>query len=819
MRGWRLRFEQTFIRVVLLVSLILVSHPSDATIGWEKTFRVSTKGLVTSFGQSRGEHLTWNSYAAGKHTLYYRSLFPLKKPVKLSQGKYDMQPTIAHSAKHVVVGALITEDNISRLKLYVSDDQEDFDTEDGPFGDLLVFSPHMEWDGKYFQLFVLGSGSSNKFAVYHSRSTDGESWSSPSKISGDLETGEWGSFFPALSINGSRMDLAFQRRQGKERLDEIYFMQSTSYGSSWSDPQKVTSNSWQDFAPDLWRNKQGLHMVWQARPGVREIRYRLYKEGSWSVYRTVSDGQGQCFSPVILQSRQGGLQAVWYGYKGGGKKSLLFSRFLDGGKVQEIGSTGIRDIRKFSGKKRGIVYLAGGALYERLLDETVASVKLKSSHPRNGVTRNRNINFSWNAPKDSSGLAGFGIILDESPDSVPATSNLGPGVKTYRQKNLLSGIHYFHIRTFDRAGNGSKTVHYKFGIDSEKPGLPTISSDTHNNKKAKPGNKIRFALASFDDSGIAYYKYSFSKDAGDPLKAVSKQDKLLFTNRPAGKYFLKVVAIDGVVNRSPVKTSSILVSTPVAGPEGQPGPSLELPPLNKQEQWTRRRMTMLVMGSIPEDIVEVAWNLADGQTDPLQDGTRRKVTLKAEKQGRLKINFKKSGNYFVNVKVRYRYAGWSAASNKPVEVLLKKGGRKYVPPEIEVVAAGEKVAKRKSLAQSSFTVDFKWPGLKAVNYSITDEPHDPGKKKKYKKWKKTIELSPGTWYLSARLYGKAGWSGVVHRRLVIKEAPPETAGVVIGWPQVAAVAVAMVVGVAGSFALFHERMVFAWNKAVWWLRP
>ncbi len=76
--------------------------------------------------------------------------------------------------------------------------------------------------------------------------------------------------------------------------------------------------------------------------------------------------------------------------------------------------------------------------------------------------------MSWNVEGEQSGLDGFSWILDTSKDTVPKEIRI-TNENSVNIKDLEDGIHYFHIRAVDKAGNWSETSHYRIMIDKTPP--------------------------------------------------------------------------------------------------------------------------------------------------------------------------------------------------------------------------------------------------------------------------------------------------------------------------------------------------------------
>jgi hypothetical protein len=92
------------------------------------------------------------------------------------------------------------------------------------------------------------------------------------------------------------------------------------------------------------------------------------------------------------------------------------------------------------------------------------------SHTPGSKSTSSNVRVSWSGAADEgSGVAGYSIVWDRSPRTLPDTI-LELGATTQSTRSLLPDgrNHYFHLRTADRAGNwAAGAVHLgPFWIDS-----------------------------------------------------------------------------------------------------------------------------------------------------------------------------------------------------------------------------------------------------------------------------------------------------------------------------------------------------------------
>lgn len=113
--------------------------------------------------------------------------------------------------------------------------------------------------------------------------------------------------------------------------------------------------------------------------------------------------------------------------------------------------------------------------------------------------------LSWSS-SDLSGISGYSYVLDEFGDTTPDTVSEGTAA-TRSYTGLADGVHWFHVRALNGAGQWGPTVRRAVRVDSTV-GLPAVSSATH----PTPGTWYSSAAPALswttaDDSGSTGYSY------------------------------------------------------------------------------------------------------------------------------------------------------------------------------------------------------------------------------------------------------------------------------------------------------------------------
>ncbi|WP_052745221.1 DNRLRE domain-containing protein [Streptomyces sp. WM6386] len=106
---------------------------------------------------------------------------------------------------------------------------------------------------------------------------------------------------------------------------------------------------------------------------------------------------------------------------------------------------------------------------------------VSATHPMTtSAYANRTASFSWSAPADLSGAAGYTVAVDRTADTLPATTGTVQTSTNLSTTVDADGTWYLHVRAKDKAGNWSSTAaHLPFRVDMTLPPSPVISSSTH----------------------------------------------------------------------------------------------------------------------------------------------------------------------------------------------------------------------------------------------------------------------------------------------------------------------------------------------------
>jgi RHS repeat-associated protein len=117
--------------------------------------------------------------------------------------------------------------------------------------------------------------------------------------------------------------------------------------------------------------------------------------------------------------------------------------------------------------------------------------------------------FAWSA-SDFSTIVGYSYVLDQASGTTPDTTSEGTATSNTYSNVSTVGVHYFHVRAKDGAGNWGSTKHYTVRIDDVAPTAPVVSSSTHPNQGtwyASDDPVLSWTASSDAHSGVAGYSY------------------------------------------------------------------------------------------------------------------------------------------------------------------------------------------------------------------------------------------------------------------------------------------------------------------------
>jgi CSLREA domain-containing protein len=177
-----------------------------------------------------------------------------------------------------------------------------------------------------------------------------------------------------------------------------------------------------------------------------------------------------------------------------------------------------------------------------------------------------NVEVRWNGAADSggSGLAGYSVLFDTSPTTVPDIPVDVPHTTDphWTTSGVLAdgGGHWFHVRACDGADHCSDGVHLgPFMVDILAPGAPSgLSSTSHSSGVPSCDRSVDMAWGAATDSGSGIDGYGWEISANstwtcDQVKDLEESATSFTTPDLAdGIWYVHLCAVDNAGNWGPV---------------------------------------------------------------------------------------------------------------------------------------------------------------------------------------------------------------------------------------------------------------------------
>ncbi|HFD40652.1 MAG TPA: hypothetical protein ENJ31_12485, partial [Anaerolineae bacterium] len=156
---------------------------------------------------------------------------------------------------------------------------------------------------------------------------------------------------------------------------------------------------------------------------------------------------------------------------------------------------------------------SGNAIFE-LIPPTNPTYLSSPSHTASRWSSSNQVQVVWSGAEDEgSGLAGYSILWDNSPDTLPNTSvDVDAATQSTTSPPLADGkSHYFHLRTGDRIGNWTDEALHAgpFWIDATPPASQAQSP-------VAASSPFSVTWTGYDaTSGVSHYTIQVSDNGGD----------------------------------------------------------------------------------------------------------------------------------------------------------------------------------------------------------------------------------------------------------------------------------------------------------------
>jgi hypothetical protein len=436
-----------------------------------------------------------------------------------------------------------------------------------------------------FILFVT-ENVEDSLEIRYSVSADGERWSRFESLTND--PGLRPTFLPFhLSFEGTEY-VTFQTLSGdEERTYQVYLTSSADGGRTWSRPVWLTGFSSRSgdrtVGPERFDNQRpslAVHggkpyLVWERSSGMAPKHIYLAEIGPDGTLagepEQVTDGIAVCNDPHLI-SFAGEPYLVWFDNRRG--EDNVFLAVKNGVFWRDSRVSTIPGISIFPQAVvfRDSLYLfwtyrAGDDTRLALLapDRTVeapAAVPLDFD-PNRPVSGNV-FTIGVKPPRDSSGVAGYGVLVDRFPETeAPRVLSVLSDSNRIVCETGEDGLWYAHVAVQDYAGNWSKTVHVPFIRDTTPPAPVTVILPEPLEDGSLPSNTFPIEWTPSPDPDTAGYSYALRYVGADALtdeeaaahepaptpgRVMTKNRSVAYRNLDNGTWIFTVRPIDEVGN-------------------------------------------------------------------------------------------------------------------------------------------------------------------------------------------------------------------------------------------------------------------------------
>ena len=164
-----------------------------------------------------------------------------------------------------------------------------------------------------------------------------------------------------------------------------------------------------------------------------------------------------------------------------------------------------------------------------------------SSHPveTNWYQKNT-VDVRWVELESRSPIKSYFYTFDETPNSDPQ-KKLSSTEKSFQQKNVSDGMHFFHLKAVQQDGSVTPTIHRRVQVDTTLPNQIVLSAQTNT---VLEGESVWLTFATTDEtSGVLEYQVSMDNSVFQ-----TQQSPLEITDLKPGTYFFRVAALDRAGN-------------------------------------------------------------------------------------------------------------------------------------------------------------------------------------------------------------------------------------------------------------------------------
>ncbi|MDD5066313.1 MAG: hypothetical protein PHF84_04640 [bacterium] len=450
----------------------------------------------------------------------------------------------------------------------------------------LTFTPSISLEPRFYYdkenkkiyVFYLEEEAGNYFLRYTSSLNFGATWQPSGTILNSEKSGI-AIFFPSIFVSGNKFYVVYQGRvsikQEIKSSDSIYFAIVNEKDAKVLKNEKLVSPQKEvQYTPVA--NKMNRNVIWQES-----------EQNIWSIFTGILDEEKEvypvkvnaenknCYGHTAVFSKENGYVKIFWSMVDE-LYSQIYSRkyyYQENklGNQELVVKTSHNSYSPFVSLYKNVEYIVWQEEYDAnksvimlKRQDTTAAPPLITKPQKEQWYSSSDITVSWQPPADPSGTGGYGFLVStrRQPDKV--IQNLPPEVNSVSLKGLLvEGTNYFHVRFFDRAGNGSEVIIRPIKMDVSGPFIEMIASPTHPFEHFITNQLAVVDLKAVDDyQSVTGYTYQIDYGKEQPIKVrkVLSRGNRLRLKVQKGISYLKVSAVDSLGNWGPMAVYPFYIS-------------------------------------------------------------------------------------------------------------------------------------------------------------------------------------------------------------------------------------------------------------------
>lgn len=509
-------------------------------------------------------------------------------------GEIPQISSIAMNTKGMIVCAVIADTHT--ISVFTSNDEGNTFTESKirHQGEPLLAPRVYATSDDGFMIFA-SEGDEESFLLKYSKSSDGYNWNNFSIF--EPTKNSTNPFIPMLTKTNEGDLVVFQASysSGLRLSYQLFSSLSSDNGRTWSSPhlltdenQKVLGETNQVFTnfhnqrANLFSFNNKTYMAWERTHYASENAgiyvSELINSKTLGNIERISSDQGNASNPILFAFNND-ISLVWFDTRRGNeniyftqKKGLIWSdeTMLSSGSNSSMFGIPIvsnygRDLDFFWQEKN----TNRSNIFHLSPDRSIALPRIIANNFTPGKkASSERVQFTIQLPQDSSGIAGFSSLWTQNPyEEAPKSLQSLPNQTARTEWADNDGDWFLKVKVLDYAGNWSDDAVMTYTRDTIPPEKPIIHLPDFDDLGFVFSNTVPFTWEASDDETYGY-SYSFEymdaapkeildeglelkrQPAKPPLRLLTRNTSLNFTNIENGLYAFSVSAIDEVGNIS-----------------------------------------------------------------------------------------------------------------------------------------------------------------------------------------------------------------------------------------------------------------------------